>query len=76
MTEKEGYSKDNDIDEVMYQFCPYCEANLTFQKGYRSDLPYWICKGCGRTLLHPAFPDEILWLCDKCGAALNLQTSC
>ena len=73
MTEKEGYPKNNDIDEEMYQFCPYCEANLTLQKGYREDLPYWVCRGCGKTLLHPAFPDEVVWVCDTCGAILNLQ---
>ena len=34
----------NDGDE----FCPRCDANLTLQKGYRNDLPYWVCKGVWR----------------------------
>ena len=58
-----------------HEFCPYCEANLTLQKGYSNDLPCWICKGCGRTLINPNVPDDsgISWICDKCGAMLNIQ---
>ena len=29
------------------EFCPRCDANLTLQKGYDNNLPYWVCKGCG-----------------------------
>ncbi len=56
-----------------YEFCPRCDANLTFQKGYRNDLPYWICKGCGEMLINPEVEGDIAWLCDGCGAMLNIQ---
>ena len=61
--------------EAAYQFCVRCDANLTLQRGYRNDLPYWVCKGCGEMLINPASPDEsgIVWLCDRCGAFLNAQ---
>ena len=58
-----------------YEFCPRCEANLTLQKGYSNNLPYWICKGCGEMLINPNVPDDsnIAWICDGCGAMLNIQ---
>ena len=61
--------------EQQYEYCPRCEANLTLQKGYRNDLPYWICKGCREMLINPAVDadDEIAWICDKCGSMLNIQ---
>ena len=36
-----------------YEFCPRCEANLTFQNGYSNTLPYWVCLGCGEMLINP-----------------------
>lgn len=64
-----------DSNEQFYEFCPRCEANLTLQKGYSNDLPYWICKGCGEMLINPDVDGEgdIAWICDKCGAMLNVQ---
>ena len=58
----------------LYEYCPRCDANLTLQKGYRSDLPYWICRGCGEMLINPALDsDDVVWICDQCGAVLNIQ---
>ncbi len=61
----------NDGDE----FCPRCDANLTLQKGYRNDLPYWVCKGCGEMLINPRVEtdNEVAWICDQCEALLNEQ---
>lgn len=58
-----------------YEYCTRCEANLTLQKGYDSDLPFWNCKGCGQMLINPNIDTEndIVWVCDGCGEALNLQ---
>lgn len=56
-----------------YEFCPRCEANLTLQKGYSNDLPYWICKGCGEMLINPSIPGNIAWICDQCETMLNIQ---
>lgn len=58
------------------EFCPRCEANLTLQKGYGNDLPYWVCRGCGKMLINPKVDAEndIVWVCDGCGAMLNLQS--
>ena len=56
-----------------YEFCPRCDANLTLQKGYRNDLPYWVCKGCGEMLINPEVEGDIAWICDRCGAMLNIQ---
>ncbi len=58
-----------------YEYCPRCDANLTLQKGYHNDLPYWICKGCGEMLINPEVyaPSDITWICDGCGAMLNIQ---
>lgn len=56
-----------------YEFCPRCEANLTLQKGYSNELPYWICKGCGEMLINPVVPDDIAWICDECESMLNIQ---
>ena len=61
--------------EYAVEFCPRCDANLTLQRGYRNDLPYWECKGCGEMLINPNIDTEtnIVWLCDECGAMLNVQ---
>lgn len=58
-----------------HEFCPRCQANLTLQKGYHNDLPYWICKGCGEMLINPEVyaPSDISWICDGCGTMLNTQ---
>ena len=58
-----------------YEFCPRCDANLTLQKGYSNEYPYWICKGCGEMLINPAVDaeDDIAWICDECSAMLNIQ---
>lgn len=58
------------------EFCTRCQASLNMQKGYSSDLPYWICKGCGQLLTNPAIEteDEISWICDGCGSLLNIQS--
>ncbi len=63
----------NFMDE--YEYCPRCDANLTLQKGYRSDLPFWKCRGCGEMLINPnnEMESSIVWICDGCGAILNLQ---
>ena len=57
------------------EFCTRCQASLTMQKGYSSDLPYWICKGCGEVLINPAIDteDDMVWICDECGAFLSAQ---
>lgn len=71
---KIGQSEVDGIPEgEPYEFCPKCEANLTLQKGYRNDLPYWICKGCGEMLVNPEVEDDIAWICDQCGSMLNIQ---
>ena len=59
--------------EYDVEFCPRCDANLTLQRGYRNDLPYWECKGCGEMLINPNIDTEtnVVWLCDECGAMLN-----
>lgn len=61
--------------EYAVEFCPRCDANLTLQRGYRNDLLYWACKGCGEMLINPNIDTEtnIVWLCDECGAMLNVQ---
>ena len=59
--------------EEEYEFCPRCEANLTLQKGYQNDLPYWVCKGCGQMLINPEAEGETAWICDQCGSMLNVQ---
>ena len=58
-----------------HEFCPRCEANLTLQKGYNNQLPYWICLGCGEMLINPEVDaeDDIAWICDGCGTMLNIQ---
>lgn len=57
------------------EFCPRCEANLTLQKGYSNDLPYWKCLGCGEMLINPLvdLDSRIVWLCDNCQELLNIQ---
>lgn len=58
-----------------YEFCPNCEANLTLQKGYSSDVAYWVCLGCGQMLINPELntDTDIIWRCDNCGELLNVQ---
>ena len=60
-------------DSEAYEFCPRCQADLTLQKGYSNDLPYWICKGCGEMLINPEIDSDISWICDGCGTMLNIQ---
>ncbi len=62
--------------DAYYPYCPRCEANLSLQEGYRKDLPYWICKGCGEMLINPHVKadDNVAWICDRCGAMLNIQS--
>ena len=60
-------------DGEAYEFCPKCQANLTLQKGYSNDLPYWICKGCGEMLINPEIDSDVSWICDGCGTMLNIQ---
>lgn len=58
-----------------YEFCPRCEANLTLQRGYQNELPYWVCKGCGEMLINPEVEadSDIAWICDQCESMLNVQ---
>ena len=67
--------KTEEPEGESYEFCPKCDANLTLQKGYRNDLPYWICRGCGEMLINPEVDadDDIAWICDQCGSMLNIQ---
>ena len=67
--------KTDEPEGEPYEFCPKCDANLTLQKGYRNDLPYWICKGCGEMLINPEVEGDIAWICDQCGSMLNIQES-
>ena len=60
-------------DGASYEYCPRCQANLTLQKGYSNELPYWICKGCGEMLINPEIDSEVSWICDGCGEMLNIQ---
>lgn len=61
--------------EDFHEFCPNCDANLTLQRGYDNNLPYWVCLGCGQMLINPDMDNEsdIIWRCDDCGALLNIQ---
>ena len=59
--------------EETHEFCPRCDANLTLQKGYRNDLPFWTCRGCGEMLINPAVENDNVWICDNCGTTLNIQ---
>ena len=58
-----------------YEYCPNCEANLTLQRGYSNELPYWVCLGCGQMLISPELEtdSDIIWRCDNCGDLLNIQ---
>ena len=62
-------------EEKYYEYCPRCYANITLQKGYRNDLPFWSCLGCGEMLINPTVESEsdISWICDQCGSMLNIQ---
>ncbi len=62
---------ENDVS--MVEYCPSCQAILNMQKDFDPDKPYWICTGCGKMLLAPDFPWDVVWRCDKCGALLNTQ---
>ena len=52
--------------ESEFEYCTNCDANLTMQKGYSNELPYWICKGCGEMLINPEIATDtgIIWRCD------------
>lgn len=56
-----------------HEYCPRCEANITLQKGYSNELPYWVCKGCGEMLINPEVDGDIAWICDQCESMLNIQ---
>lgn len=60
---------------MFHEYCTKCEADLTMQKGYSNDVPYWICKGCGQMLINPDVEteDDVAWICDGCGNMLNVQ---
>lgn len=70
-----GSEQDLDLDKYPFEYCTKCDANLTLQKGYSNELPYWSCKGCGTLLINPEFDtdDDILWFCDGCETLLNTQ---
>ena len=72
---KQSISQYSDKQSLIHEFCPRCEANITLQKGYSNELPYWICKGCGEMLINPEVEAEsgIAWVCDNCGEMLNIQ---
>lgn len=42
---KEKRIQEEQIWEEFYEYCPNCEANLTLQKGYSRQYPYWKCRG-------------------------------
>ena len=65
-----------DSEADFFEFCPRCDANLTLQKGYHNDLPYWNCRGCGEMLINPSVETEndIAWICERCEAMLNEQS--
>ncbi len=69
------YNLFMDPQSEQHEYCPRCDANLTLQKGYSNDLPYWVCRGCGEMLINPDIEteDDIVWICDKCGQMLNIQ---
>ncbi len=69
-----GRSK-NSRDTQFHEYCTKCEADLTMQKGYSNDVPFWICKGCGQMLINPNVEseDDVAWICDGCGQMLNVQ---
>ncbi len=70
-------NRDSKVSELAqsYEFCPRCDARLTLQKGYSSELPFWNCRGCGEMLINPDVDaeDDIAWICDGCGTMLNIQ---
>lgn len=59
----------------IYQYCPRCDANLTMQRDYSADLPYWTCLGCGEMLINPDLDSDsdTVWVCDECEEILNIQ---
>ena len=72
------FKKNNikkDEEDTEHEFCPRCDANLRLQKGFNNDDPFWVCKGCGETLINPKIEteDNIVWICDGCGCMLNIQ---
>ena len=70
-----GDGQEYSVSKPEFEYCTNCDANLTLQKGYSNELPYWICKGCGEMLINPKLATEsgIIWRCDGCGALLNIQ---
>lgn len=73
---KNNFFKEKQDDrQKPYEFCTKCDANLTLQKGYNNELPYWVCKGCGVLLINPEFDtaDDVMWFCDNCESLLNAQ---
>ena len=60
-------------ENLDYEYCPKCNADLTMQRGYNRSLAYWTCLGCGAMLINPKIESDIVWVCDKCGASLNIQ---
>lgn len=72
-----NFFRNNRKSEIeFHEFCPRCDAILTLQKGYDHNVSFWICRGCGETLLNPRVQTktDIAWFCDKCGTMLNEQT--
>lgn len=66
-------SEPADLPGYPHEYCPRCEANITLQKGYSNELPYWVCKGCGEMLINPEVDGDVAWICDQCEAMLNIQ---
>ncbi|MBO4374341.1 MAG: protein kinase [Lachnospiraceae bacterium] len=68
-------NRNSEESDGSYEFCPRCDANLTLQKGYSNDLPFWNCLGCGEMLINPNVEtdSDIAWICDGCGKMMNIQ---
>lgn len=68
-------NRNSEESDDSYEFCPRCDANLTLQKGYSNNLPFWNCLGCGEMLINPSVEtdSDIAWICDGCGKMLNIQ---
>lgn len=50
--------------------CPSCRKKMTYNRKNR----LWECKDCGRQIcVDVTKNDDVLWLCDNCGAFLNVQ---
>ena len=74
LSKKNKEVSEESLDEL-HEYCPRCNADLTMQKGYSNELPYWVCLGCGEMLINPETNADscIIWKCDGCGALLNNQ---